>query len=186
VSASYTIPPSIEDLKALLIVSDNVDNLGVGDIQVILDTYSDRQTQIGTFEVTFLVSDGSGNTASHSMIITIVDDQLPIIFVDDYIIQLHPDVTFSRTDALLLMLEHNLLEEGNYEIEVLIDEYSGHEDTKGMYLYQVQFTDELGQEVIKDFVIQVTEDVEQNYYDVYASIALLVSFGVFIIIKKRK
>ncbi len=185
VSSSYQTPITYIDLLSLLDVSDNFSVLDDSDITIIEDTYL-YTNEIGTYQITYQVSDEAGNTTTFVLTIDIVDDQSPIIFVDDYIVKITPDVSFTKEDALLLMFRNGLLQEDDYKIDVLINEYDGHETEKGMYLYQARFTSSDGEEYIKDFVIEVLGEEETNHTSLYASILLISTFSIYVVIKRKK
>ena len=181
----YLSDVSIQDIKEMLIVSDNIDVLGINDIYIISDELSNSDLKTGVFEVVFGVVDGSGLETTYIVTVTLIDDQLPVIFVDDYIVKLNPSVTFGHEDALKLLRNSNQLEDREYEIKTLINEYDGNEKTPGMYVYQVEFTDDEGNKIIKDFVIEVLEQ-EENYTSLIIS-GLVISLTIIgIVVKKLK
>lgn len=59
--------------------SDLYDGTLTGDITTTLDEYSGNETAVGTYDVTFEVSDASGNTATKTITITVIDDLAPVI-----------------------------------------------------------------------------------------------------------
>lgn len=187
IQISYTETLTLEDIKQLLNPQDNHSVLTYDDIIVNNDTYTIRQEETGVFQVTFSVSDHAGLSATHLVEITIIDDQLPVIFVDDYIVKINPEVTFTNQDALYLLLRSKELQEGDYEMNTLINEYTGNEKIPGMYLYQVSFTNQEGDTYIKDFVIEVLkEDQDINLLPIISFTALLMTFSIYVIIKRKK
>lgn len=158
---SYSKEITIEDLRQLLSISDNNDVLSMADVLVVEDTLSGRVTDVGTFSVTFEVQDYSGNTSTHQISITLVDDIAPVIYVDSYIINLHSGTSFTNQDAYRLLISSEEIQPGNYEMETLVNEYLGHEDTPGSYLYKVAFKADTGEVLEKEFIIKV-EDTLQN------------------------
>ena len=75
VSYSYITPPTLEEVKALLSVSDNHDVLSIDDIYVIDETYLSRTDNVGSYYITFEVSDAASNNVTHTIYIDLVDDQ---------------------------------------------------------------------------------------------------------------
>lgn len=187
IQISYTETLTVDSIKALLNPSDNYTHLTTDDVVVVSDTFTQRTTDTGVFTIVFTVEDGAKLFATHSVEITVIDDQVPVIFVDDYIVKINPEVTFTNTDALSLLLHANILQQGDYTMQTLINEYSGNEQNPGMYLYQVSFTNQDGETYIKDFVIEVLEqDNNKEYIPLVSFFGLCVSFTVFVIIKKKK
>lgn len=69
-----------EDIKALLSVSDNYDvQLSNNDLVLIEDTFSDSQSQVGTYKVVYELSDSSLNKATYQVNIEVVDTTKPVI-----------------------------------------------------------------------------------------------------------
>ena len=69
---------TIDQIKAMMTVSDNVDNLSSSQLVVIEDTYS-TSTDIGTYYVTFEISDSSQNKTQLTVPLTVVDSRGPVI-----------------------------------------------------------------------------------------------------------
>jgi len=154
---SYSKDISLQDLLDLLSISDNNDSLSIDDLLVIEDTLTNRLAEVGTFYVTFEIQDFSGNTNQHQIEVTLVDDIAPVIYVDNYIINLHSGSTFTNQDAYRLLLSSDEIEAGDYEMQTLINEYAGHEEVPGSYLYKVAFKGVDGQTLEKEFIIRVSD-----------------------------
>lgn len=187
IQISYTEALKVEDILPLLAPSDNNTNLTTNDIQIVTDLYTNRTEEIGVYTIQFKVVDASGLEAYHTVEITVVDDQLPIIFVDDYIVKINPDVTFNQQDALNLLIHSKELNEGDYAMQVLIDEYTGNEKIPGLYVYQVAFENEVGETYVKDFIIEVIDEHSiADYRGIISTFGLSISFIIFVILKKKK
>lgn len=80
--ASINVPISerktIEQIKDLITVTDNVDTLSSSDLVVLSDTYSSA-TQVGTYSITFQISDSSQNVSSLTLSVLITDTRGPVI-----------------------------------------------------------------------------------------------------------
>lgn len=159
---SYTTPYTLFDIFELLEVSDNVDLLSTSDLIKTVDTYTTRTTQIGTYDITFTVSDSANNIVTHTITITLIDDQAPKIYLDNYLITITPQASFSPADALNMMIKNEVIPEGDYTITTVVDEYTGNERKPGEYKYTLQFVDETGKSIEKEFVINVTDTLEST------------------------
>lgn len=70
----------IEDIKALLSVSDNYDmDLSNNDLVLLEDTFSDGASKIGTYKVVYELSDSSLNKSTYQVDINVVDTTSPVI-----------------------------------------------------------------------------------------------------------
>ncbi|MDC0558941.1 hypothetical protein OAO42_00865 [Candidatus Izimaplasma bacterium] len=191
-SYSYTETKTLDDFKSLLAIADNVDSFTISDINVLTDEFTTRATDIGSFTIILSVTDSAGNVSTHEMLITIVDDIAPVIFIDNYIITLSAASTFNEGDALKLLLTNNELTDRQYTVKKLLDEYTGNEELPGTYEYNLKFTDdETGDEYIKEFIIKV-EDETPLEMDPKLIIRNVISYTsvvgiiVFIAIKSKK
>ncbi len=181
----YQHEVAIESIIEMLEVSDNVSIIDISDVYVISNELSNKVTKTGEFNIVFGVLDESGLETTFTVKIILVDDQLPIIFVDDYIVKINQNVTFTHQDALKLLRHSNQLTDEDYEVKTLINEYEGNEHIPGMYLYQVQFKDLNGNIIVKDFVIEVLDEKE-NYTSLITSGVVIVVVVIGVFIKKRK
>ena len=59
--------------------SDLYDGILTNDITITLDEYTGNETRVGSYDVTYSVEDASGNTATKTITITVVDDAAPTI-----------------------------------------------------------------------------------------------------------
>ncbi|AIO18940.1 hypothetical protein KQ51_01061 [Candidatus Izimaplasma bacterium HR1] len=189
-SYSYTNPHSLNDILSLLQVNDNYDILTNEDITITSDTFSNRTSEVGVYYINIEVEDASFNKTTHQIEVTIMDDQAPIIYVDNVFITLSENATFNEQDALNVMIKNREIPDQNYEVEVIKDEYSGNEEIPGIYLYTIKFTDEDGSSLLKDFVIEVPEGdslIDKEYLVrniiVYT---VSVSFVIAVIVKTKK
>ena len=187
---SYTETMTIDDFLSMYTVSDNHDLITIDDAQITVNTFSNRISEIGEFELSFEITDLSGNTSSQTLIITIIDDQAPIIYIDDFIISVSVNATVTEQEILNVLFSNQDLLQQNYQVVVLKNEYKGNEKIPGNYLYSLEFTDESGNNIQKDFVIKVTEDtslIDQNLLvRNYITYGCIISLTIFVLIKNTK
>jgi len=190
-SGSYGVGLLLSDFLDMLSASDNIDSLTNSDIYVISDTYTDRTTEIGDFIIVFGVMDSNNNEYTHQIDITLFDGVAPVIYVDNYIITVDLSATFNEQDALRLLLNSNELENGNYTVTRLLDEYTGNEENPGAYIYRLSFTNDAGEVFEKEFLVKVADsnkitfdkDLLSRNIAVYSSIF---GFFTFVIVKRKK
>ncbi len=190
-TGSYDLALTLEDFVAMLSVSDNVDPLTNDDIYVISDTYTSRTTMLGDFVIVFGIKDANNNEYTHQIDINLFDGVAPVIYVDNYIVTVNLSSTFNEADALKLLLNSKELEDGNYTVTTLIDEYTGNEKTPGSYLYRLAFKSDNGDVFEKEFIVKVEDNnalaIDRSLLG--RNIALYsagIAYFAFIIIKRKK
>ncbi len=191
ISTSYTTAPTMSELLDELIVADNHDLLDINDLVIVANTYGNRSETVGDFYVEYELQDDSGNVATHRIDITLVDDQAPSIYVDNFLITVTPDASFSPMDALNLLMNNADLPVDDYDIMTLRDEYTGHEDQPGVYEYQLRFVASDGTTYDREFIIKVPESspVEMDRVKLIRNALTysgLIGFTAFVVIKQRK
>ena len=124
------------------------------------DEYTGNESKVGTYDVVVQATDSSEVPVTHSFSITVSDEIKPIIFINSYVIETISSVTLSKEDIDDLLYASNILSNGRiYTSTVLNDTYTGHENEKGHYIYQVKYVDqETQEEIIKAFQINVNND----------------------------
>jgi hypothetical protein len=164
IHTSYVTPYSMEEILAMLSVTDNHDALTNNDLLITNNTYENRSGVVGTFEIVVQLTDQSSNMATHNITVQVIDDQNPVFYVDSHLITVSQQAMFQPIDALNMLVANGIVPEGEYQIDIINDEYSGHETKPGTYDYKLLFTDKQGSTYEHDFEITVTDD-EQTVVD---------------------
>lgn len=188
-SLSYQNLITLNEILEQFILSDNVDIFTNQDLVVTSDTYSSNIGELGAYQVQLQLTDRSGNQVTHTLQINIIDDVIPVIYVDDYIITIDAAVTFTKNDVIKLLMSSNEIPANKYEVTELLNDYSGNENKPGMYSYKVLLTSEDGQEYEKDFVVKVVSEEEQIDKDVLVRNVISYSFVIIVfmyVIYKQK
>ncbi len=188
---SYIEELVLSDFLNMLTVSDNSDQLNLNNVYILNDTYSNRSNVIGTFSISFGVSDNNSNQSTHTISIIIIDDVAPVIYIDNYIVTVDMSSTFTKDDAVKLLINSKELDAGSYAVKTIYDGYSGNESLEGTYIYFLEFTDSDGQSYEKEFVVKVVDadKDEINKSLVFRNVIMYsISLGLFgyIIFKNRK
>lgn len=187
---SYTELKTLEEMIALQTVSDNQSTLTMSDLVMTSESYTTRTTKVGTFFIYIEIQDESGNKTQKQIQIDVIDDQVPIIYVDNVMITLSENVTFTPQDALNLLVKNRELPDKSYDISVIKDEYTGNEDTPGTYNYSLRFDDEEGNSLQKDFIIEVPDEESVLQDEVLvrniAVYSISIVILVFALLKRKK
>jgi hypothetical protein len=190
ISVSYINTPSLTDIKNLLSVYDNVDDLSTTDFVIETDSYSTRQEITGEYSITFSLQDSAGNKAYHTITISIYDDQAPTIYIDQYLITVTNETVITPDDALNMMMNNGELSLGEYKIITLNNEYKGNESIPGTYKMSLNFINDSGESFNKDLIVKVVESTNTSE-SLYTSIrpvfiyTTVLLFTIYIIIKKK-
>ena len=170
-----TLPPLIESLDEIHLgyssrlnitevineyvsLSDNFDPNPK--INILYDNYSEKIGLIGSFKVGIESIDESGNKSSKEINIVVEDKFPPIVYMDNYVLVSLDYIKLNQediTDMLIEMGELNKKEK--YDMIVLLDTYTGHENEKGSYVYEVKYLSNKGEEIDKTFLINVSYDM---------------------------
>ena len=188
---SYEEELLASDFLNMLNVSDNSDSLSLIDMYIIEDTYSNRSSITGSYLITFGVIDSNNNEITHSISITLFDDIAPIIYIDDYIVTVDMESTFTTDDALTLLINSNELTEGSYTVKKLFDGYTGNELNEGTYVYLLEFTNNSGESFQKEFLVKVIDtDDSLIDEDLFIRNIIVYSFSIaffgYVVYKNKK
>jgi len=196
---------TVANIKAELTASDVKDGNRTSNIIVKEDNYTGHGDRVGSYTVIFEVSDTKGNTATHTVTVHVTDDIPPVWYVKDGAsIVLSEGMSLNRTQIIsLLEATGQIAVSSTSQITFFQDEYSGNEDTAGVYMMGFNFQDTSGNESVHNFAITVLEsedtdpitvepdtDILQLVWDfiktpigIVVSIILLTSLFIFIKVK---
>lgn len=142
-SNEFTIPNtnllSIDVIKNSLNVSDDIDNVEDILLEVKYDYYTINYSKPGTYYVCFVATDKTGNSSEFKVKIKVVDRNAPV-FYNEYNSTLKKYQVIKSKDSVLVMsdiigqLKAIDAVDGQVDIEVYSDEYTGNGDTEGCYL----------------------------------------------------
>ncbi|MCF7925521.1 MAG: hypothetical protein K9L26_03210 [Candidatus Izimaplasma sp.] len=152
---SYTKQLTTAEMIDFLNVTDIGDTVTIADIIVTNDMYSTNYNSIGDYTVNFSVTDASGNETTHQISISVVDNIPPVIYADEFLVTVQSSTIFDDDDVLLLLMQNGEIKQQNYTVKTLVNEYKGNEKTPGTYHYSVLVEGEDGDQVQKDFIINV-------------------------------
>ena len=80
--------------------SDIYDGNITDDITITLNEYTANETRVGEYDVTYQVTDSSGNTASKTITITVIDDEAPILIGADEFIDRATYLSMDQEDMM--------------------------------------------------------------------------------------
>ena len=103
INISYKVKSNIIDLiKEHEKITDNVDT--EVDIVIIKDEYTGNETKVGTYFLSFKAVDDSKNETYAMINVNVIDEELPIIFVDPYVLYTSTNARIKLLDLLICLL----------------------------------------------------------------------------------
>jgi len=172
----------IEDLTALLVVSDETDNVEDLVITVLSDEYTGNETDLGRYEVIFQVEDLSGNTATHTVVVWVFDLLPPMWAVDDEFITVSLNDPITEEDLTIVLESLGILvEDLAFEIEILDGEEYFTSSEIGVYTLSLKIVYENETEQLIDLTLNVVaEDLSlpPSIYDLISPERLNLVLGI--------
>ena len=197
----YTVPNgsnlSIESIKKTLVVTDNVSNADNITITLKYDFFSENRSNPGSWYVCFIAKDEAGNISEDFIIkINVADKEAPVFYDANNVEQTKATV-YKSTDSVLVLSDilRDLTAiddvDGEREITIHRDNYTGNGETVGSYLVVLKATDTSGNVayynvniivsekmptktiLIDDKIILVEKNVKLNKQDFHGIIQML-------------
>ena len=159
---SYQDTLDLDGYSEHLEVSDNHCDLSYHDIQLLEDNY--QASSPGDYTATYVVYDSSGNQATYTLNIRVIDDVPPSFNLDQTIV-VSSNTEISEDEILTYF--KNLIEEETLDMdsyEIFHNEYQGHEHEAGIYEVGINMRDTLGNNYQETLLIEVTEIEAKSDY----------------------
>lgn len=164
VQVSYTQTWSVSNFKASLTVQDNYDVLSADDIVIKSNTYQGNETVLGTYTVTFEITDSSGNKGTFLKNVKVIDDILPEFTGPETITsRINTMLTVSYVKAQLTASDEK---SGNLtnRITLVEDNYSGKGHKKGTYTVKFSVEDNAGNTAYHTVTIVRVDSIPPKIY----------------------
>lgn len=160
---------SIEQIKALITVTDNVDNIISSDLVVTNDTYS-AATLLGLYEITVQATDSSQNRTIETISIQIVDQSPPVIIGPDELYLYTTDLAMTNSEILDYFEIIDEIEGFNVTVTFTQNTYL-QTQVPGIYNLEIHAVDSQGNASTFGFKIHVIE----NKGPIFTSEAIILS-----------
>lgn len=147
---------TMDQIKAMITVSDNVDMLSSTDLVVTNDTYSSA-TQIGTYSISFQISDSSNNTSQITVPIVIQDTRGPLITGPFSIFIYATDQPLSNLEILSRYTAFDT-EEGVSKTVTITSNTYNQQTIPNVYDVRLESVDNLGNKSIMNVKIHVIDN----------------------------
>ncbi|MDY0294738.1 MAG: HYR domain-containing protein [Acholeplasmataceae bacterium] len=157
---------TVSEIKTQLTANDVVSGNVTASIVVSEDNYTGKGHLVGSYTIKFSVTDPSGNTANHTVTVTVEDNIPPIFYIkDNYFITVDQSVALTLGQIIDILEITGQLEtsgSGGVELTALINEYTGHEHEPGIYAVSLKAVSNSGNESIHNVAIEVMESSEDD------------------------
>ena len=153
---------SISTIKNSLIVSDNFDNPEDITITTKYDYYTSNYNTPGTYYVCFVARDTNGNSSEVTVKINVLDSNAPA-FYDSNNTKITKYKVMKSVDSVLVLSDivKNItavdVVDGELDIKVYSDKYTGNGDTPGKYLVVLAAKDSSGNIAYLNVNIEVSD-----------------------------
>ena len=158
---------TLDEVKAELTATDNYDGDLTDSIEVDAknDSFTNRTEQLGTFPVTFKVTDSNGNIGSHvvNLVVNQGDFAAPV-FTGTFYRNLSMSSPMT-TEELLADIQANDDYSGNVtsKIKIIYDDYKYNTNKPGSYKITLSVTDNAGNTATQDINIDVYDDTAPTF-----------------------
>lgn len=164
ISGITTISIGYDTTISSNVVANNLscnDNYDLAETLILVlesDNYTENSSVIGNYEMSFSVTDSSGNKTTQIVIISVVDQMGPVVYFNSAIIQTYNDTVMALPDFVLLLKTTNEIDRTkDYYVTIKYDSYTKNAKNPGTYHLTLNLTDNIGEEITKDFEIRVIE-----------------------------
>ena len=147
-------------IRSQLTANDEISGNRTANITLVTDNYTGKGALVGSYTLTYAVSDAAGNQKQHTVTVSVIDDTGAWWFMrDGYFISVPDSVTLTRQQIIdILVATDQLVVEATTYINFVLDEYAGNESEPGIYAMSIKTTSVNGTESVKNMAIQVTSE----------------------------
>ena len=126
---------SSADIKAGLIANDNYDNDLTSFITEVSNTYIGKENKVGTYYITYKVTDTAGNSSDNFVVaIQVVDTQKPTFYISNVILNIADYNKLSHEDIISYLCQTKAIDESlDYTYNFSQDTYTENEGVPGSY-----------------------------------------------------
>lgn len=150
------------DVRKQITAHDDIDGNLTGRIELVEDNFTGKGNVVGRYTIKYKVTDNAGNTETHTVIIERLDKIPPIIMVEDGVsIRTNPNAPLTHQIIIdILQATGQVVVNASTSFSFPLDEYTGNEQTPGIYAMSVVARSTNGNESIHNLSITVLDDSE--------------------------
>jgi uncharacterized repeat protein (TIGR02543 family) len=158
VTVSYLAPTTETLIRANIYAWDEVDGDITSSITLVSDNYTPNKSTIGTYQITYSVSDSSSNEATLTVYVIVVDSVAPVFTGGQSTYTIGYDQVLNLTTTLSAITATDAYD-GVVSFVVTSNTYTGHESTIGSYEIVLTATDSSGNEATRTLNVNVVDNV---------------------------
>lgn len=163
VNANITTLKNVEEIKALLSVSDNYDTTPPV-IKIDSNQYQANYNKIGSWPIVFSATDSSGNKGTHTVNVIVIDNVAPVISGPKTILKNQTETLTLSQIKTQLTANDNVDGDITQKIVVVEDLYSGNGHRVGKYIIKFSVSDNAGNTTEHTVEITVKDNVPPVFY----------------------
>lgn len=157
---------TITDIKSQLTANDAISGNLTSSIVVTEDNYTGKANLVGSYTIKFAVTDPAGNTATHTVTVSVEDNIPPVFYVkDNYFITVDQSVALTLADIIEILEITGQIDvsgSGGIQMTTLVNEYTGNEKVPGIYALSFKAISVSGNESIHNVAIEVLQSSNTN------------------------
>lgn len=152
-------PITIAEIQSTLTAYDDIDGDLTANITVEEENYSMNMDKVGSYSITFKVTDNSNNSTTTIISVEVVDILPPIITGLDKVKAVYPNVYTPEDIKNMLTASDNYDDLSVSDIEIVSDDYTGNNHIIGDYDITFKLADSSGNETIYVQQIEVVDEI---------------------------
>jgi len=160
VKSGYSNPKTLSQILLQFKATDNVDKSVP--LSVSKDNYTANKNKIGSYSITIVATDSSGNTLSRDVIVKVYDDRSPLIIAPEQILK-NSSTVVTVTDIESYISAADDID-GPLPVVLREDNYTGKGDKEGNYNVTFSARDSSGNGSLKSVQVSVNDAVKGNAY----------------------
>ncbi|HRX92335.1 MAG TPA: hypothetical protein P5042_05975, partial [Candidatus Izemoplasmatales bacterium] len=164
VIAVYPNAYTAEDIRAMLTASDNYDGDISSSITITNDNYTANNQIVGSYQMDFSVTDSSGNGATHSLVVKVVDQEAPVVTgTANITIGYDSPISVESVRSGLSVID-NYDQSDDLSLILSSDNYTANSETIGTYSMVFEVYDSSNNRTEKAITLTVIDNVAPAVY----------------------
>lgn len=152
------------DVRAQLTAHDEIDGNITLRIELVSDGFSGKGNKVGNYPIKYKVTDNAGNFAEHTVTVQRQDNIPPIIWITDGVsIKTNPTTPLTYEMIIqILQATGQVSTASTTSFTFPYDEYTGNEETPGVYAMTVMARSTSGNENVFNLALTVLDDAGED------------------------